>query len=135
MLPPTEEDTQIGGGRQISLTVSSFTNKNGQSNATPVLTGFTEPGAQVMISIFPDGVGTTVTADSSGRWTWKPMKPLSPGLKNLLVVAKKDIGQGQAGQAFTVVAGTRSFSTGTIIIILIILGVVGGTIFYFKSRE
>lgn len=133
ILTPAGGDTQLGGGRQISLTVSSFTDGSGQSNATPTLKGFTEPDAKVTISVFPDGVGTTVTADSSGRWTWQPTKPLSAGRKNLLVVVTKDTGQGHVAQAFTVVAGARTFSMGTLVLIVLVLAVAGGAVFLHRN--
>ncbi len=133
-LAPSETPSPLGGGRQIVLTVSSFTSDEGLSGPTPTFTGLTEPGAKVTISIFPDGVFGEVTADSSGRWSWRTTKTLTAGKKDLLVVAKKDDGQGQVSQAFTVVAGSGG-SFNTLLIVLVLLGVGVGGYFYFKSKQ
>jgi hypothetical protein len=125
-----------GSGRQINLTVSSFVDGNGQTNDRPYICGMSEPGAQVTISVFPDGVNGDVTADTSGKWCWRPAKGLSAGKKNLLVVAKKADGQGQIALTFTVVASAaRGFSWGWIIAILIVASIGFGGYVYYKSNS
>jgi len=119
----------------VVLTVSSFTNSAGVAANPPTITGLTEPGASVTISIFPDGVSGTVTADASGRWSWRATKTLSAGQKNLLVVAQKDNGQGQVSQAFTVAAGRGGSPWGTIILILLLAAVGFGGYTYYRSRS
>jgi len=133
-LAPSETPSPLGGGRQIVLTVSSFTNDSGQTGPTPTLTGLTEPGAKVTISIFPDGVFGEVTADSSGRWSWRSPKALTAGKKDLLVIAKKDDGQGQVSQSFTAVAGGGGISN-SLLIVLLVLGLGVGGYLYFKSKQ
>ncbi len=120
------------GGPSIALSVKSFTNGSGQTNSRPVISGTTEPGAKVTISIVTDGVSGEVIADSNGRWSWRPDKPLPAGEKDLLVVATKGGGQGQVAQKFTVVAG-RGFSFGWIILILVIVAIAFGGYVYYKS--
>jgi hypothetical protein len=132
---PTPTETGLGGGRQVALTVSSFTNDKGVAASTPTITGLTEPGATVTISIFPDGVSGTVTADASGRYSWRSTKTLSAGQKSLLVVAHKDDGQGQVSQAFTVVAKAGVNPWGIVILILVVVALAFGGYVYYKSNN
>ena len=133
LVSPTPEPGLAGGGPTIVLTVKSFTNGSGQTNGRPVISGTTEPGAKVTISILTDGISGEVIADGNGRWSWRPEKPLSAGEKDLLVVARKGDGQGQVAQKFTVVAGRGGFSFGWIILILVIVAVAFGGYVYYKS--
>lgn len=137
VLTPTTAQTSLGGGQQVALTVSSFTDSNGNAPAQPTITGLTEPGALVTVSIFPDGVSGTVTADGSGRWSWKAPKALTSGAKSLLVVAKDASGaQGQVNQTFNV-AATSSGGTpwGLILLILILVALGFGGYVYYKSNN
>lgn len=97
-----------------------------------MISGTTEPGAKVTISIVTDGISGEVIADDNGRWSWQPEKPLTAGEKDLLVVARKDGGQGQVAQKFTVVGG-GGFSFGWIILILVLVAVSFGGYVYYKS--
>jgi hypothetical protein len=116
------------------LTVKSFTNGSGQTNSRPVISGTTEPGAKVTITVVNDGVSGEVIADSNGRFSWRPDKALSAGEKDLLIVARKDDGQGQVTQKFTVVAGGGfRFGFGWIILILVIVAIGFGGYVYYKS--
>lgn len=135
VVTPTPTQTGLGGTKTVVLTVSSFTNAGGTAANPPTITGLTEPGASVTISIFPDGASGTVTADASGRWSWRSTKTLSAGQKNLLVVAKKDNGQGQVSQAFTVAAARGGSPWGTIILIFLLAAVGFGGYTYYKSSR
>lgn len=133
VVPTINELNPVGSGRQIVLSMSSFTDKNGNTNDKPTFTGITEPGATVTISIFPDGVNGTVTADTSGRWTWKPTKALSPGKKDVVVVSKKDDGQGQVTQSFTAVAGPKVNWFSIVLVVMVVIAVGFGAFVYYKS--
>jgi uncharacterized repeat protein (TIGR01451 family) len=57
----------------------------------PTISGTTEPGATVTITI--DGVETvTVVADGNGNWAYTPATPLMPGSYTALVVATDEAG-------------------------------------------
>jgi len=133
MVPTIAEPTPITGQRNVILTVSNFTDKNGNANAQPTISGLSEPGATIDITILPDGVTGEVTADDSGKWSWTPTKPLTPGKKDLLVVAKKSDGQGQVKQTFTVIAPKAGNPWGWIILLLILIAVGFGGYVYYKS--
>lgn len=133
VVPTVNELNPIGAGRQIVLTVASVGDKNGNASDRPVFSGITEPGALVKISIFPDGVVGEVTADSTGKWSWRPDKALSPGKKDVVVVSKKDDGQGQVTQSFTVVAGPKINWFSIILVLMVIVAIGFGAYVYYKS--
>lgn len=136
VLTPTPTESGLTSTGAVAITVSSFTDSSGVAPATPTITGLTEPGALVTISIFPDGVTGTVTADSSGRWSWRSPKALTPGQKNLLVVAKNaDGSQGQVSQTFTVAAAKAGSPWGIILILMIIIAIGFGGYVYYKSNN
>lgn len=135
-LTPTPTESSLGGGPQVALSVSSFTDSSGIAGSTPTITGLTEPGALITISIFPDGVSGTVTADASGRWSWRATKSLTPGQKSLLVVAKNASGaQGQVNQTFSVSAAKAGNRWGVLILILVLAGLGFGGYVYYKSNN
>jgi large repetitive protein len=113
--------------------MKSFTNSSGQASSKPVFSGTTEPGAKVTVSVVADGVRGEVIADANGRWSWTPEKPLTPGEKDVLVIATKDGSQGQVSQKFTVVATGGGFSWGWIVLILVLVAVAFGGYVYYKS--
>ena len=134
VVPSVAEPTPIVSGRTIVLSVSTFTNGKGETNDTPTISGISEPGATIDISILPDGVNGEVIADSAGKWTWRPTKPLTAGKKDLLVVAKLADGQGQVKQSFTVIASAKGgFGWGWIILIMVLVAVGFGAYVYYKS--
>lgn len=133
LISPTPEGGLATGGPAIPLTVKSFTNGKGQTNDQPTISGTTAPGAKVTISVLTDGISGEVIADGNGRWSWRPDTELSPGKKDLLVVATKDDGQGQVTQSFTVVASRRGIGWGWIIVALILVAGVAGGYVYYKS--
>jgi hypothetical protein len=106
VVPSISEPRPIGGLRQIAVTVSTFTNSAGQALARPTIWGTSEPDTKITISILPDGVSGLVTSDTSGKWIWQSQKTLTDGAKQLLVIAKKDSGQGQVQMTFTAVGGS-----------------------------
>lgn len=120
----------------MALSVSSFTDANGNASDQPTITGLTEPGATVTVSIFPDGVSGTVVADASGRWSWRATQKLTAGQKSLLVVAKDNNGgQGQVNQTFTVVASTGGNPWGILILIMVLVAIAFGGYVYYKSNN
>ncbi len=123
----------MSSGRQIVLTVSSFTDKNGLTNDKPTICGKSEPGAKVTVSIFPDGVSGVTTADTVGNWCWKPDKKLSAGAKDVSVVAQKDDGQGSVKQSFTVVASKPFNWWGLVIFLMVIIAIGFGGYVYYNS--
>ncbi|MFN6050575.1 MAG: Ig-like domain-containing protein, partial [Planctomycetia bacterium] len=67
------------------------------SNTTPTLTGTAEAGAKVTLVI--DGISVTVTADSSGNWTYTTPTALAEG-SHTVVVTQTDVA-GNIGTAST----------------------------------
>lgn len=132
---PTPGPGPAGGTRAISVTLGRFTSAEQQTGARPTITGTTEGGAKVTVTIYPDGVGGEVLADGSGKWSFRPTKKLSSGVKNLLVVVTKDNGQGQTSQQFTVVGGGGGISFGTILLVMVIAAVVFGGYVFYKSSQ
>lgn len=136
VLTPTPTESSLGSGQQVALSVSTFTDSNGLASSQPTITGLTEPGASITVSIFPDGVSGTVIADASGRWSWRATKTLTPGQKSLLVVAKNASGaQGQVNQTFTVAQGGSGNPWGILLLFLILAGVGFGGYVYYKSNN
>ena len=130
--PKIIEPDPILGGRQVILTVSSFT-ENGLSPDRPIICGRSEPEAKITVSIFPDGANGVMTADTTGAWCFSPQKALSSGVKNLSVVAKKDSGQGSVKQEFTVIEA-KHINPFTIVLIVMVLAAIGfGGLVYYVS--
>ncbi len=75
------------------------------TSSTPKLTGSADPGASVLIML--DGATGTVTADSTGTWTYTPATPLGDGAKTTTAVATDTAtGVSMTMRAFTVDSGT-----------------------------
>ena len=121
--------------RALLLTVSSFTDNKHQTNETPTISGTAEPDSKITITVYPDGIGGEVYADKNGKWSFTFTKKLTPGAKNLLVVATKPGGQAQVAQQFTVIGGGGANPFG-IILLVMILGALGfGVYVYIKSNQ
>lgn len=129
-------ETAPGGtGFQIPISVGTFTNSTGQTNQQFTLSGRTNPGANISISILPDGINGQVVADTSGKWTYAVPKKLAAGSKQLLVLASStDGGQGQYQQTFSVVAASGTNIWGILFIIMIVAGLGFGGYVYLKSQ-
>lgn len=120
--------------RSLPLTVGDFTDRKGQTGLNPTVSGITEPDAKVTVTVYPDGVGGEVIADKNGKWSYKFTKKLSPGNKNLLIIATKSDGQAQTSKQFTTV-GSAGFNFGWIILIMVIAAVGFGAYVYVKSNQ
>lgn len=127
------EPDPISGGRKIVLSIGTFTDQNGIAGSQPTIYGSSEPGANITVSIFPDGLGGEVIADNVGNWVWKPAKALTSGAKTVAVVAKKDTGQGQMKQSFTVPASKGGNPFGLILILMILVALGFGGYVYLKK--
>ncbi len=121
--------------RSLTLTIGGFTDRKGQTGETPTINGVSEPDAKITITVYPDGVGGEVFADKNGKWTYKFTKKLTPGSKNLLIVATKPDGQMQASKTFTVVGGGGSNPFGIILVIMIVAAIGFGVYVYIKSNQ
>jgi hypothetical protein len=119
----------------LPLTVGSFTDSKSQTNEQPTFSGTSLPDAKVTVTIYPDGVGGEVFADKNGKWTFRPTQKLTPGPKNLLVVATKDNAQGQVTKQFTVVKGAGFSVFGVILLIMVLIAVGFGVYVYIKSNQ
>jgi len=85
--------------------------------------------------VYPDGIGGEVYADKSGKWSYTFTKKLSPGVKNLLVVATKPDGQAQESQQFTAVGSGGGFNFGWIILLMVLSAIGFGAYVYVKSNQ
>lgn len=70
------------GPPSVLLSVSLFSPGEVVSSPTPTLTGTTEPGSSVTVSVDGTAIGT-VTASSAGTFSVTPSKPLADGLHAL----------------------------------------------------
>lgn len=133
---PTPPPGAIGqGGTLLPLTVAAFTDVQGRANPLLVLSGTTEPGVKVVATVTPDNTSSETVADTSGRWSLQFKKKLSPGAKQLLVVAvKPNVGQGEHRQAFAV-AGGGGISFGPILAVMILVALGFGGYVYFKQQQ
>jgi hypothetical protein len=134
-IPTVIEPRPIGGLRQIAITVATFTNSAGQAPARPTIWGTGEPDAVISISILPDGVNGRVTVDTSGQWAWQSPKSLTSGEKDLLVIAKKDDGQGQVQMKFTAVGGSSGISVVWILGAMVVFALGFGGFMLLKTRN
>jgi hypothetical protein len=117
------------------LTVGGFADNNHRTSDTPTVFGTAEPDSKVTVTVYPDGIGGEVYADKNGKWSYKFTKKLSPGAKNLLVVATKPDGQAQVAQQFTVVAGPSINPFGIVLVIMILAALGFGAYVYVKSNQ
>jgi hypothetical protein len=123
----TEEITQP------ILTIDPFYNTKKQTNPMITLSGTSDPVAELDISITPDNVSTTITADSLGNWQYVIPKKLKNGEKQLTILARTASGgQMTKTDTFIVVGGFQFPFSAVVFTLLIALGV-GGYILYQKK--
>jgi len=117
----------------LELTVYPFTNDKQEAPTTFVVSGLTAANANVTISIAPDGVYGSVTADAGGSWEYN-VASLTQGQKQLLVTATDALNGEQKNftQNFTVTGGSKGFPW---YLILGLLLVVGFVVFLFLRRR
>lgn len=120
--------------RSLPLSVGDFTDRKGQTVLTPTIGGVSEPDAKITITVYPDGVGGEVFADKNGKWTYTFTKKLTPGPKNVLIVATKPDGQAQTSKSFTVVGGS-GFNFGWILLTMVLAAAGFGAYVYIKSNQ
>jgi len=119
---------------QPILTVNAFYNAKKQTNPTFVLTGTSNPEAQLEISIFPDGVIGSVKADSMGNWQYSQTQSLKNGEKQLTIIAKAQSG-GQMTKTDTFsVMGAFQFPFAAIVFSGILIFAASGY-FWFMSKK
>lgn len=121
--------------RSLPLTVGGFTDRKGQTGQRPTISGISEPDAKITITVYPDGIGGEVYADKNGKWTYTFTKKLSPGAKNVLIVATKPDGQAQTSKTFTVVGGGGPNWFGIALLAMIVTAVGFGAYVYIKSNQ
>jgi len=120
---------------QLILTIDPFYNSKKQTNPTLSLSGTSDPIAELDISITPDNVFTTVTADSLGNWQYVIPKKLKNGDKQLTILSRTASGgQMTKTETFTVVGGFQFPFAAVVFSLLIALGV-GGYILYQKKMS
>jgi hypothetical protein len=120
---------------QPILTIDPFYNSKKQVNPTLSISGTSDPEAKLDISIFPDGITTTVTADSLGNWEYAITNKLTNGDKQLTIISRTASGgQMTKMETFTVV-GRFQFPFAGVIFSLLIAFCVGGYILYQKKMS
>lgn len=132
----TPTPTPFSGAPTVTapaLTIDAFYDAKKQTNPLISLNGTTNANAELEVSITPDGVLATITADSMGNWSYMVPKKLTNGPKQLTVIARTaNAGQTTKTETFTVVGGYQFPYAAVIFSILIIAGV-GGYIVYQKK--
>lgn len=117
------------------LTIDPFYNAKKQTNPTLSLSGTSDPVAELDISISPEGIITTVTADTLGNWQFTIPKKLTNGEKQLTIISRTAKGgQMTKTDTFIVVGGFQFPFAAVIFSLLIALGA-GGYIFYQKKMS
>jgi len=115
------------------LTINPFYDAKKRANPMITLSGTTNPDAELDITITPDNVMTTVTADSLGNWRYAIPKKLKNGNKQLTIIAHTaNGGQATKTETFTVVGGFQ-FPLAAVVFTLILGLGVGGYILYMKK--
>jgi len=118
---------------QPILTIDPFYNSKKETNPMITLSGTSDPIAELDISITPDNVFTTVTADSLGNWQYVIPKKLKNGDKQLTILSRTASGgQMTKTETFTVVGAFQFPFAAVVFSLLIALGV-GGYILYQKK--
>jgi len=115
-----------------SLTIDPFYNAKKQTSPMISLSGTTNADAELTITITPDNVMTTTTADSMGNWSYMIPKKLNNGTKQLTVIARvASGGQTTKTETFTVTGGFQ-FPIAAVVFSLIVACGVGGYLLYMK---
>jgi hypothetical protein len=118
------------------LTINPFYDAKKQTNPQIVLSGTSDPNAELNISLFPDGIITTTQADAMGNWQYMIPKQLSGGDKQLTIIARTQTGgQMTKTEAFTVVGGFQFPIAAIVFTALLVLGVGGYMIFINRKKK
>ncbi len=94
-----------GEALPLDIDITSPTDGATTSDATPTISGTTDPGAVVVVRIDPDTPNEqsgTVTANSQGVWSYTPTNALSDGAHDVTAVGSSNGSTGTADGSFTV---------------------------------
>jgi len=117
------------------LTIFPFYNAKKQTNPTFLLTGTSDPDADLSLTIFPDGVTAMVKADALGNWQYPVLKKLTNGEKQLTAVARSQSGgQMTKTEAFMVV-GAFQFPVAAIVFGVLLVAGIGGYVWYMNKKH
>lgn len=126
-------DTCTGGA---NLTVDSFYDANKEAKPTFVVSGISDPNAEISLEISPDIIVKTTTADSTGSWSIQIDPALKNGDKTMTVTAvNADGGTTFKTFMFSVKSGTSFMTNAMIIIILAVIGAIGYLIYTKKRKQ
>jgi len=132
---PTGTLLPVSDSTQPILTIDPFYNSKKQANPILSISGASNSEAKLDISIFPDGITTTVTADSLGNWEYALPNKLTNGDKQLTIISRTANGKQMTKmETFTVVGGDQ-FPFVTVIISMLIAFGIGGYFLYKKKMN
>ncbi len=115
------------------ITVEAFTGSNKKAPATFTLTGTATPYSVLDIFITPDGITGQVQADSQAGWRYILTKKLSPGKKDLKIIATSPTGGTNTYvDSFTVSSGINIGRV--LVVILVVILAIGGVSFFLSNR-
>lgn len=117
---PTLTPTPIASGSatppaatpSASLAIVSPTNDAEATSEKPTIKGKATPGATVTLTIYSTPRTVTVTADSSGNWSYTPDTPLESGPHNVVASVTDQSGQTQTATTAFVVASSENVGGG-----------------------
>ncbi len=118
-----------------SLTIDPFYNAKKQTNTTFLLTGRTDPEADLTVTISPDAFMGAAKADVLGNWQVPVTKQLGNGDKQLTVIAKTAKGGVTTKTDTFSVAGGFQFPMAAVVFSVAIAALVGGYLLYHKMKE
>ncbi|MBI3955859.1 hypothetical protein HY339_01235 [Candidatus Gottesmanbacteria bacterium] len=90
-----------------TLVIVSPTSEGAPTVDKPVIRGKAAPGTTVTITIYSTPQTATVTADSSGNWSYTPDTPLESGPHNVVASVTDQNGQTQTATTAFVVASSE----------------------------